>query len=843
MLKHTCKRINIPGIVVLLTAIIFIFTADLAAVTHPIWNPTGNVDSLKNNVKNYLSLSNSQLRNKLDNSGKANTQNAAMVNITYDFALLYHLTGENRYADKAATLLARYAEVFPNWPLDYSDKRGHYMWWKNWFHRDLGEVARFLPQAYDLIATSGALERISQDTGQKVLTLFQQIVQVDLGYKLFFFNAAGTRPLGLMIFGRVLDDPELVHLGYWYYNRLIHEMFCHDGFWLEGSYEYGASIVGDITQKDYAFYCNGYSDPEGYTHIPFDPVWDPQRLDNLDFNAIFGDIYDRINFALWKTALPDDKWPVLNETFAFPTGYSNQQYHPQREPLTESRLFGGLGHAALTLGNGLEQIQTRFDFSNAIGHSHNDALHLIYFSKGVQVVGGTGYTEGNRDWNNSTINQNLVVVNAKEQKSESWNDRTPSPYIPGKGRIEGMPERLPFPDTNMHNNVIMFEPGFQDFKQVQVTEVDALDAYANSGATRYRRTLALVSISENDTYLVDLFRLQGGSQYDWCIHGGYDNYQITTNLNLKSASGKFGSIAIKKKAETNAAWYGEIAYANAKHRFTMCGAPATAVFTGKAPQSIKNGGQQDYLFARRMTNSNADENYLVVHETFTSAPHIRAVEKLIFTEETGSAVGIKVTLDNGRIDYIIHTLDDGPDFPEHKITGGDEILIRGKFAHIRMVGGSVEWMYLVQGKSLTVNSLAIESRNPEYSFRGIVNRVERRQEGAAANCLVVDTSLPAETLPGKSIILTWANGWNWAYTIKEATGNTITLNEEPGFTWNGDKINMRFFPAGQYLGPVQFIIPGIALLNGGQTISTEYIQSVDKTPPAIPKIKGARKDK
>lgn len=837
MIAITGKK---PGIT-LIMACILLFTVNSFALTHPIWNPTGNVDSLKNEIKNYVALSNMQLKNKLDQSGKANPQNAAMVYVTYNFALLYHLTGEIHYADRAAILLARYAEVFPKWPLDYSDKRGHYMWWDNWFHRDLGQVARFLPQAYDLVANSGALESISQGTRQKVLTLFQQIVQVDLGYNLFFFNAAGTRPLGLMIFGRVLDDPELVHLGYWYYNRLIHEMFCHDGFWAEGTYEYGASIVGDLTQKDYAFYCNSYSDPEGYSHIPIDPVWDPQRLDNLDFNSTFGDIYQRIKYVLWNTALPDDNWPVLNETFAFPTGYSNQQYYPQRSQLTQSLLLGGLGHAALTFGNSAEQTQARFDFSHAIGHSHNDALHLIYYSKGVEAVGGSGYNEGNRDWNTSTFNQNLVVVNGMEQKNASWNDRTPSPYIPGKGRIDGMPERVPLPDTNLHNNVILFEPGFQDFKQVQVTEADALDAYANSGATRYRRTLALVNVSANNTYLVDFFRLQGGTQYDWCIHGGHDNYQITTNLNLKSASDKFGSIAIKEKAETGATWYGEIAYANAKHRFTMCGAPATTVFTGKAPQSIKDGGQQDYLFARRLTNSGADENYLVVHETYTNSPQITAVENLTFTENNSSAIGVKVTLADGRVDYIIHTLDDGPEFPKHKITAQDNITMQGKFAHIRLKGAGIEWMYLVQGKSLQVNSLTLDSRNQEYSFRGTVKRVARLQEGATANLLEVDIPLPSETLPGKTIILTWANGWNWAYTIKEATGNTIILNEEPGFTWNGDIINMRFFPAGQYEGPVQFIIPGIAMLSSdGQTVSTEYIQSADQTPPAIPNIKGAR---
>jgi len=808
------------------------------AVTHPIWNPGGDINTLKENVKDYINLSDEALINYLDNTGKNNSQNAAMVFITYDFALLYHLTGDTNYAHKAAILLNRYAEVFPQWPLDYSDRLGHYMWWDNWFHRDLGIVARYLAQAYDLVANSNVFDTINSNSRENVKTLLQQIVQVDLGYKLFIFNAAGTRPLGLIIFGRVLDDPELVHLGYWYYNKFIHELFCYDGFTIEGTYEYGAGVVRSLTSLDNKFYFDGYSDPPGFEHKPYDSLWDTKRIDNLNFDNQFKRLHDRMNYVLWKTALPNNQWPIMNETFVYPTGYSSSKYDKERAPLTNSLLMGGIGHAALTSGFGDSQTQVRLDFSHAISHSHQDALHLIYFSKGKEVIGGTGYNEGDRAWNSAVMNQNLVVINATEQHKNYWTDRTNSPYIPGKGRIQGLPESVPYPETNLHNNIILFEPGYKDFKDVQVVEADAIDAYSNIGAKRYQRMLALVKISETDEYLIDFFSVKGGTQYDWCIHGGHTPYRMSTNLSMNSTTEKFGEISIHKKKVTNSNWYGVINYSDVKHRFIMCGEPNTTVLTGEALKSVKEGGLQDYIIARRSRSSNTDENFLVVHETYNNSPHILSVEKLTIDDNTGSAAGIKIKLDNGITDYIVHTLDEGPNFPEHIIFGKEQFALKGKYAHIRVLNDKIKWLYLLQGQKIEFGSQKISSKRSEFSYRGLVTGVNRIEEGQSDNSFIVDTSLPAEgLLDGKTLIITWANGWKWGYKIKQITGNKIIIEDEAGFNYDGKTINMHYFPVGVYNGPISFIIPGTAIFNAnGELVSTEVFKTPDSIAPANPTL-------
>jgi len=401
------------------------------------------------------------------------------------------------------------------------------------------------------------------------------------------------------------------------------------------------------------------------------------------------------------------------------------------------------------------------------------------------------------------------------------------------------------PDTNTHNNIILFEPGYKDFKKVQVTEVDALNAYDNVGATRYQRMLALVNIADDDVYLVDFFRVKGGTQYDWTIHGGHQTfyaphhpaYSSSTNLSMSSTSGSFGLINFQQRATTNNTWYGEFNYNGVINRFTMCERSNTTVYKGTAPQSIKNSTHdQDYFVARRSASSSQDENYLVVHETYTGSPHIQSIEELHFDNDPGSAVGVKVTLPNGVVDYIVHTLDDGPSYPVHQISGINNFVLKGRFAHIRVTNNQVTWMKLIQGVSLSFGNRNMSSIKGDFSYRGYVTHVNRLEENDSENSFVVDTSLPSNgELNGKTLIITLGNGWNWGYKIKSVVGNRIITDNEPGFNYNGNTVDWRYFPNDQYPGPVSFIIPGTAIMDeNGSITSIEGDQlAEDEIPPKI----------
>ena len=162
------------------------------------WNP----DSLT--VADFLTMDNNELLNQLDATGLNNPRNIEMAHITYDIALLYHLTNDTDYAYKAALLLDKYADVFPDWPNSGFSTGRDNAYWSGWFHTDLN-VARKLPSAYDLIYNSGAFEMIDTGTKDKVKDLFILIIQRDFANPLYIHNVCAGRALGIVIFGRALE--------------------------------------------------------------------------------------------------------------------------------------------------------------------------------------------------------------------------------------------------------------------------------------------------------------------------------------------------------------------------------------------------------------------------------------------------------------------------------------------------------------------------------------------------------------------------------------------------------------------------------------------------------------
>lgn len=808
--------------------------APQAAKAHPLWQPPEAATELSARIYRtqlaarlapYLNMTDEQLRALLDNAGRANPQNIEMVAVTYDLALLYHLSGSLEAAHRAAVLLLRYAEVFPHWPKEYCT--GSCGIWTSWYHNDL-ETPMHLALAYDLIYHSGAFETIGPEAKARVREFLVEVVKADLNYRLYVFNWAFYRGQALVVFGRVLEDPELTHLGYWFYDKTLHEYYTYDGFMSEGTYSYHLQMTPRFIAESHTRFMNGYSDPPDYVHVPFEPEYDAERIDNFDTSK-YAAAWARMNASLRETALPNREFPILNDTHYFPDGARGRDGSPPEGSL----LLPGIGHAILAYGQGRDQTQARLDFSPALNHHHKDALHLIFYAKGREVVGGTGYNAGDRAWNTTTFNQNLVSVNEREQKGAYWVYWTDSPYVPGMPRRPVRRASFLDVDTNHHNNLLLWEPGYRGDTEVQVVEVDATDAYRDD-VDLYRRLLALVHIGDGDTYLVDFFRVRGGSRYDWQLHGGHTPYTLSTNLEMEPVAGALGTgggayegITELEMAETADTWEAVLDYGSVRNRIVMAGAAGTAVYRGRGQTSPpwdqpNRYEKQDYLVVRRDAEPAETVDYLAVHEVYAERPKIRAIEKLSFEGDPGgTAVGIAVHLEDGTTDYVIHTLDDQAPYPEYRVQGVDGLAVRGRFAHVRVKDGQVQWLKLLQGGELRYGDRVMRAATGDYSHRGQVLRVHRKERGAAENSFEVDVALPEDgSLSGKALIVEWGNGWTWGYTIERVEGTRILVAEEPGFDYDGGgSVSMRYFPVGEYPGPVRFLIPGSAYMDASGTVT------------------------
>lgn len=136
-----------------------------------------------------------------------------------------------------------------------------------------------------------------------------------------------------------------------------------------------------------------------------------------------------------------------------------------------------------------QPVQWSLFYGPSPGHGHYDKLNIELFALGRRLLPDLGYPQFAADdpeppgWSRNTICHNTVVVNARRQLT----------VRPGTART------------------------FASLPGLQVVEVDAPEAYEGL-TTLYRRTLVSVDTPAG-AYGVDIFRVRGGRQHDYSLHG------------------------------------------------------------------------------------------------------------------------------------------------------------------------------------------------------------------------------------------------------------------------------------------------------------------------------------
>lgn len=156
-----------------------------------------------------------------------------------------------------------------------------------------------------------------------------------------------------------------------------------------------------------------------------------------------------------------------------------------------SRNLGGYGVALLERGSGDNARGLSLYYGDASGgHGHYDRLNIELFAFGRPVLPEDGYpTPFTRpdyyEWRRAdTCRHYCVQVDEEPQRSLQ------------AGQLQN----------------------FAVAPELQVVEAAAEASYG-SKVSLYRRTAALVDLSPDRSYLVDIFRVRGGGQHDWCFHG------------------------------------------------------------------------------------------------------------------------------------------------------------------------------------------------------------------------------------------------------------------------------------------------------------------------------------
>jgi hypothetical protein len=404
---------------------------------------------------------------------------------------------------------------------------------------------------------------------------------------------------------------------------------------------------------------------------------------------------------------------------------------------------------------------------NMENHPHKDTLNLGVFAHGLNLAPDLGYPERTgrwpkrHNWTSNTISHNTVIVDEQPQKPQ-W----------------------------------VSEPkAFDKTERVDLVEVEAPNVYPET--ERYQRVTALINVDEMNSYAVDFFRIDGGTDHHFSFHGA-EGPVATSGLDLAPQNGgTYAGEDVRKPdrgedTEFNEnvgngfnylynverdenpenkfsvewdivdTWDVRDGNPDVNLRLTMLGTMnEVALADGDPPQMPKSPDRLKYVLAHR-TEENLRTTFTSVIEPYEDVRAISSIEEVPLKSETGRGKALKISLKSGRTDYIASTTSTGA---THEIEGAFEF--SGTFAVYAEMEGKPRYAYLHEGTYLSTDmkDTLIERDRPYYE--GEV--VDFTRELSSDNELIVeftnDPTEGAEELVGNWIFVETENERNGAYEI------------------------------------------------------------------------------
>ena len=730
-----------------------------------------------------------------------------VVNMTLPLAKLYAVTGEVRYAERAAWILDRFARVFPNY-LFHSYNGTYADCPPAEAARELGRNPRAGRFPKDVIVNPCGLHQYKDHarlnvgfwgagryscSGGDGNTILQMLVAYDLIRDAQ--HADGTPVLSPEVDHRIRNDlllagcddsenwkdinnkcgpgralsaaagilferPESARHALHGFQQLMDQCFHPDGFCVE-SPSYSSmhlSLMRDIPEI-----LRGYSDPAG-----FQPA-DGKRIDDLD---PFVDL-DRYRLALEsmvRMLAPRRRYPVIGDTHyraglstiwaeiladRYGDRYAALLETVQGKPLTKagseyalwyrnvdikttsdtslplhSEWFPGWHVAVLRAGDPGGDTTFYLNGYAMHGHRHYDTLGILYHAGAKELASDRGYIwdDPRNAWTKSTLAHNLVTVDGRNQIS--------------KGRRSHL----------------------ELFATAPELEVVQASANAYTQCDRYQRTCALIQLPEKQSYVVDIFRVQGGKRHQYGLNGNGNLIALSTtepqpideeikwldNLRAATPSEPF-----------TATWE----YQDMRIDLTML-SPIDRLIVADAPGWRSDRGSelnappiQQILAERSSADGNTASQYVALIVPYAGAKSPVLSARLLENDTKTGTVAVEVQMAD-RTDTIISSLDG----KSHQI---DSVTTDGQFAFLsRNASGKPEQAYLLAGTRLKCS-------NVDLTLNAATTPL--KVESVDGRTLHLTDALPDGLVAPGQYVLTEGTG----YEIESARDRTITVRDYP----------------------------------------------------------------
>lgn len=422
-----------------------------------------------------------------------------------------------------------------------------------------------------------------------------------------------------------------------------------------------------------------------------------------------------------------------------------------------SSLMTGFGLATVETGTGDNAMALCCNYGRTLYHAHKDQLNFDLFACGHWLAPDLGYPE---------------FATAMPSRSE-WNNNTISHNtvtVDGATQVE---------NYGGHTRFFKSLPGFNAF------EIEAPGAYPK--IKEYARTMLTIDAPGGRAYVVDLFRVVGGKDHLYSFHGPPGEVSVESLSVVPQSGGtyagtgvNFGGWAkgfppgyqflydVRRDAQPpdsfTVDWHADPGYRDLKRDdvhvrlHALTECADVALANGDPPQNkAGNPRRLTYALLHRTGEKSLESTFVSVIEPYRGMPFIKSVNRISPAEEGRAA--IRVELADGTTDTILYNAGSGP------MQAGTGISMDGRVGFIRESGGRVARAVVVEGSSLNAGGIHLESRP---ALTGKVVRMNKELDGGGV--IWVDAALPSDgSLVGQQLVVRNDNERDACYTIRSVS--------------------------------------------------------------------------
>ena len=542
-----------------------------------------------------------------------------------DLALMYQLTDDPVYMEKAREILLAYADAYLTYEIQ--DKEG-----RTGDQASAGgrATAQGINEARWIIPLAWAYDLIYNDLSEAERTaVADQLLRP--AADLLMLNNEGRHNhqtwynSGVGIIGFVLGDKEYVwyallkddsSLGY-----QLEKSVTDDGMWYEGSMHYQFYVLRALQPL-----------MEATHHAGFDVYNHPKYKGLFDFMVTYADPTlemptindgrvvdladsDRVTYyELAYTRLGDPRYvPILEQSYRNDLNallYGRPELGEAAEPAWQTQYYDDSDLAILRSGEDDDRLQVTLNYMGYQGgHSHPDQLGLVIYGMGLPLAPDAGsikYREPEQEgWFKQTLAHNALVVDGASQERAAPGQM--SRFVAANGG--------------------------------QIASISNSNLYPGVFLTR--------TVLLNDDYLIDIYRADSAEShtYDWVYH---NNGSFSTNdLDFQPVDGRLGEsggyeyLREVETAVSDEKWQGDWHLAPSRDvRITMLGEPGTTYFSAEGPIAARVGDKmEEYkipaLIARReMTGT----QFVSIIQPYMDEADLLEITAVSLTDENGESI-------------------------------------------------------------------------------------------------------------------------------------------------------------------------------------------------------------